>query len=289
MNRWIVGARVRTLPAALVPVFVGTALVVGENEEIIWWRAVSALLVALALQVGGNYANDLSDGRRGTDGKNRVGPQRLVGAELALPDEVRSAAWIAFGFAGVIGLFLSIVVTPWLLIVGGLAIVAGWLYTGGRHPYGYFGLGEVSVFLFFGLVATLGTTYIQIERLTGLHVLAATAVGLLACALLAINNLRDIEGDRAFGKQTLAVRLGNRLARWLYIGFLDGGLILGSLCALERPWCLLVLLGGIPAGKAVRRVLSGAQGQELVAVLSLTSGVQVLSGFLLAVGLALGS
>ena len=157
--------------------------------------------------------------------------------------------------AGVVGLVLSLVVSPWLLIVGASAIAAAWFYTGGPKPYGYLGLGEVAVFVFFGLVATVGSAYVQAGRITGLALLAGSAVGLLACALLAVNNLRDIAGDTVSGKRTLAVRIGDRAARWLYVAFLDGALVIASLCALSRPWCLLVLGGGVVAGPAVRDVL----------------------------------
>ncbi len=287
MQRWILGARPRTLPAAVVPVLVGTAAAVGEGEGITWWRAAAALVVALALQVGVNYANDLSDGLRGTDGANRVGPQRLVGSGAASPAEVRRVAVLSFGVAAVVGLVLSLAVAPWLLLVGAAAIAAGWLYTGGPRPYGYLGLGEVFVFTFFGLVATAGSTYVQVERVTGVSLLAGCAVGCFACALLAVNNLRDIPGDTAAGKRTLAVRLGDRAARWLYVAFLDGALVLGSLCALWRPWCLLVLVGGGLAGMAVRRVLGGAAGAQLIGVLALTGRTQLVGGGLLALGLAL--
>ncbi len=194
---------------------------------------------------------------------------------------------LSFGVAAVVGLVLSLAVAPWLLLVGAAAIAAGWLYTGGPRPYGYLGLGEVFVFTFFGLVATAGSTFVQIERVTGVSLLAGCAVGCFACALLAVNNLRDIPGDTAAGKRTLAVRLGDRSARWLYVAFLDGALVLGSLCALWSPWCLLVLVGGGLAGMAVRRVLGGAAGAQLIGVLALTGRAQLVGGGLLALGLAL--
>jgi 1,4-dihydroxy-2-naphthoate octaprenyltransferase len=287
MQRWILGARPRTLPAAVAPVLVGTSTAVGVADGIIWWRALAALVVSLALQVGVNFANDLSDGLRGTDGLDRIGPRRLVGSGLATAGEVRWATFAAFSVAAVVGLVLSLAVAPWLLLVGVAAIAAGWLYTGGPNPYGYLGLGEVFVFVFFGLVATVGSSYVQAGRITGLAVVAGSAVGLLACALLAVNNLRDITGDTAAGKRTLAARIGDRRARWLYVAFLDGGLVLGSLCALSRPWCLLVLGGALPAGAAVRAVLGGAAGPRLVGVLALTGRTQLLAGSLLSLGLVL--
>ena len=206
MQRWIVGARPRTLPVAVVPVLVGTGAAVGAG--IVWWRAAAALVVAVAMQVGANYANDYADGIRGVDGPERVGPARLVGSGLATPAETRGAAIIAFGIAAVVGLVLSLAVAPWLLLVGAASIAAGWFYTAGRRPYGYAGLGEVSVFVFFGLVATVGSAYVHGRGVTGVALMAGVAVGLLACALLVANNLRDREMDASVGKVTLAVRLG---------------------------------------------------------------------------------
>lgn len=287
MRRWILGARPRTLPAAIVPVLVGTAVVAGSG--IVWWRAVAALIVALALQVATNYSNDLSDGVHGIDGEQRVGPIRLVGSGLASADEVRLAMLAAFAVAGVAGLTLATAVTPWLLVVGAVSIMAGWFYTGGSRPYGYLGLGEAFVFIFFGLVATVGSAYVHQREVPNVAWPAAVAVGLLSCALLAINNLRDREGDAASGKRTLAVRLGDRRARILYVFFLDGALVVGSLCALSRPWAALVLVAGLLAGPAVQRVLGGADGSELIEVLGLTGRVQMLAGALLAVGLVLSS
>jgi len=285
MQRWILGARPRTLPAAVVPVAVGTAVATGSG--VIWWRALLALVVALALQVGTNYSNDLADGVRGTDGPDRTGPRRLVGSGLATPAEVKVATIAAFAVAAVAGLVLAIVVTPWLLLVGIASIAAGWLYTGGPRPYGYMGLGEVFVFVFFGLVATVGSSYVHTREITGLAVLAGSAVGLLACALLVVNNLRDIPTDRTAGKRTLAVRMGERPTRILYVGLVDAGLVLGSLCALERPLSLLVMGAGLAAGPAIRAVLRGAAGVDLIPVLGRTARTQVVAGTLLTLGLAL--
>lgn len=287
MRRWIIGARPRTLPAAVVPVLVGTAVAAGSG--IIWWRAAAALVVALALQVAVNYANDLSDGLRGTDGPGRVGPQRLVGSGLATPQEVRLAMLGAFGVAAVAGLSLAAAVTPWLLLVGVASVAAGWFYTGGPRPYGYLGLGEVFVFVFFGLVATVGSAYVHQQQVPAVAWLAATAVGFLACALLVVNNLRDLPGDAEAGKRTLAVRLGDRRTRLLYVALLDGALVVGSLCALDRRWAALVLGAGILAGPAVRIVLGGAEGRDLVDVLGRTGRTQLAAGALLALGLALSA
>lgn len=285
MQRWILGARPRTLPAAIVPVAVGTAVAAGSG--VIWWRALLALIVALALQVGTNYSNDLADGVRGTDGPDRTGPRRLVGSGMATPAEVRLAAGASFAVAAVAGLVLAVAVTPWLLLVGAASIAAGWLYTGGPRPYGYLGLGEVFVFVFFGLVATVGSAYVHAREITGLALLAGSAVGLLACALLVVNNLRDIPTDRAAGKRTLAVRMGEKPTRVLYVVLVDAGLVLGSLCALERPLSLLVIGGGLTAGPAIRSVLRGAAGTALVPVLGRTARTQVVAGALLTAGLAI--
>ena len=287
MQRWILGARLPTLPAAVVPVLVGTAVAAGSG--IVWWRAAAALVVALALQVAANYANDLSDGVRGTDGQDRVGPQRLVGSGLATPQEVRLAMLGAFGVAAVAGLLLAAVVTPWLLVVGAASMAAGWLYTGGPSPYGYLGLGEVFVFVFFGLVATVGSTYVHQRQVPAVAWAAATAVGLLACALLVVNNLRDRPADAEAGKRTLAVRMGDRRTRVLYVVLVDGALVVGSLCALDRRWAFLVLGAGVLAGPAVRVVLGGAEGRDLIGVLERTGRTQLLAGILLAAGLALSA
>ena len=215
MNRWVAGARPRTLPASIVPVLVGTACAVGEGT-LVAWRALAAGVVALALQVGTNYANDYSDGMRGTDSE-RVGPVRLVASGLAAPKAVKRAAFASFLVAAAAGTALALATSPWLFLVGALAIAAGWFYTGGPKPYGYYGFGELFVFVFFGLVATAGSTFVQIERITGLSVAAATAVGFAAVALLVVNNLRDIPTDRFAGKKTLAVRLGEKRTRGFYV------------------------------------------------------------------------
>jgi len=287
MRRWILGARLRTLPAAVVPVIVGTAVAAGGG--IVWWRAGAAFVVAVALQVATNYANDLSDGVRGTDGPQRVGPVRLVGSGMATPAEVRIAMLAAFAVAAAAGLTLAAAVTPWLLLVGVASIAAGWLYTGGPRPYGYLGLGELFVFTFFGLVATVGSVYVHQQEVPVVAWLAAVAVGFLACALLVVNNLRDRPADAVAGKRTLAVRLGDRPTRILYVALVDGALVVGSLCALSRPWAVLVLAAGVVAGPAVRRVMGGAEGSDLIDVLGRTGRTQLVAGVLLAAGLALSA
>jgi 1,4-dihydroxy-2-naphthoate polyprenyltransferase len=212
--QWIEGARPRTLPAAVSPVLAGTGVAAWGHQEV-WWKAVLALLVALLLQVGVNYANDYSDGIRGTDDA-RVGPLRLVGSRVATPAAVKTAAFTAFGVAAVIGLVLAATTAWWLVAVGAVSILAAWYYTGGKKPYGYLGLGEVMVFVFFGLVAVLGTQYVQAEELTAAGAYAAIGIGALACAILVANNLRDIPTDTASGKRTLAVKLGDLWTRRLY-------------------------------------------------------------------------
>jgi 1,4-dihydroxy-2-naphthoate polyprenyltransferase len=286
MNRWITGARPRTLPAAVVPVAVGAAAAVGEPDEFVAWRVGAALVVSLALQVGVNYANDYSDGVRGTDDV-RVGPTRLVAGGLASASAVKGAALSAFGVAAVAGLAIALSTSLWLLVVGVAAIAAGWFYTGGPKPYGYLGLGEVFVFVFFGLVATAGTTYAAIESVTALSVVAGCAVGSLACALLVINNLRDIPTDREVGKRTLAVRLGDERTRWFYVALVTGAFVLTVASAV---WRVPVLLGlaALPFAVApVRSVLGGAVGAALIAVLGATGRLQLVWGVLVTVGLSI--
>jgi 1,4-dihydroxy-2-naphthoate octaprenyltransferase len=284
---WLAGARPRTLPAAIVPVVVGTACAAGR-ADIVAWRALAAGVVALALQVGTNYANDYSDGVRGTDHDDRrVGPLRLVGSGLRRPGAVKRAALASFLVAGVAGLALAIAVGWELLIVGALAIAAGWFYTGGPRPYGYLGLGELFVFVFFGVVATAGSAYVQEEALSRLALAASVPVGLLATALLVVNNLRDIPGDTASGKRTLAVRLGEGRTRWLYVGLLVGAVVMVPVVAAVggRPGAALALAAVPLARRPVIAVLGGARGGELVPVLGETGRVQLAFGGLLALGL----
>lgn len=286
-NRWILGARPRTLPAAIVPVVVGSAAAVGAAESFIWWRAVCAMLVALSLQVATNYVNDYADGERGTD-DGRVGPIRLVGSGLATAGEVKRAAAAAFGVAAVAGGALALSVGPELFIVGAFSILAGWAYTGGPKPYGYLGLGEVFVFVFFGLVATIGSTYVQTESVTGLSVLASIPVGLLAVALLVINNLRDIPGDTESGKRTLAVTIGDAKTRVLYVALFAGVAVFVVACATQRPLGALGLVGLALAVAPIKLVQGGAKGAALIPVLGLTGKAQLGVGVLLSIGLAFG-
>jgi len=251
-------------------------------------RALLALAVSLALQVGVNYANDYSDGVRGTDDV-RVGPLRLVASGSASPASVKRAAMAAFGAAGAVGLLLASMTTWWLLVVGASALVAGWTYTGGPRPYGYLGLGEVFVFVFFGLVATAGTTYVVLDRWTGWPLVAAVPVGCWACALLVVNNLRDRPTDADVGKRTLAVRFGDGATRWLYGALLLVALVVALAVALWWRWSALLVLVGAPLSwRAWRRVRQGAVGRDLIPVLELTGRVQLVAGGGFALGLLLG-
>jgi 1,4-dihydroxy-2-naphthoate octaprenyltransferase len=270
----------------VAPVAAGTGAAAALDSAV-WPRALLALVVALALQVGVNYANDYSDGNRGTD-DDRVGPFRLTGSGAARPGSVRLAAFSAFAVAAVAGLVLVVVSQSWwLLAAGALAVVAAWYYTGGSHPYGYAGLGEVVVFVFFGLVAVLGTTYTQAGTLSRPAWAAAVGVGCLACALLVANNLRDIPTDAAVGKRTLAVRLGERRTRALYVGLLALALALAVAVAPAHPAALLALVSAVLLVPAVRRVLAGDGGLSLVGVLQQTGRAEVVYGVLLGLGLAL--
>ena len=284
-NLWIQGARPKTLPAAIAPVVVGSACAHLENSmQNNWLNSVFALIVSLALQVAVNFANDYSDGIRGTD-KDRVGPLRLVGSGAKKPADVKKATFLAFGVAAVFGFVLAATTSWWLLLVGVLCFLAGWFYTGGKHPYGYLGFGEVFVFIFFGVVATMGTTFVINRQLTLVSFLASVVVGCLACALLAVNNLRDIAGDATSNKRTLAVRIGESGARKFYILlFIVAGCAVVSI-ALLHPAAMIAMLGLAAAIKPIRRVYSGATGADLINVLVMTGCVQILVAIALSVGL----
>lgn len=286
LAQWVEGARLRTLPAALAPVAVGTgaAAALGSAVPV---RAALAAGVALALQVGVNYANDYSDGVRGTDAV-RAGPLRLTGSGVARPAAVKRAAFASFAVAGVLGLALCAVSgTWWLLLVGAGAVVAAWGYTGGRNPYGYRGLGEVAVFTFFGLVAVLGTTLTQAGTVSWAALAGAVAIGSLACALLMANNVRDIPTDEVSGKRTLAVRLGDRRARRTYVAMVWLPLVLAAALAPWHPWALACLVLAVPVARLSRVVLGGAAGRDLIVVLKRTGLVELAYGVLLGVALAL--
>ena len=276
---WVDGARPRTLPAAIAPVLVATALA-GDSFNPL--TALLALIVSLSLQIGVNYANDYSDGIRGTD-NDRIGPSRITAGELAKPIQVKSAAFISFGVAAVAGLGLAITTSWWLIAVGVISIAAAWGYTGGKSPYGYMGLGELFVFIFFGLVATVGSFYVQTEEITGQSILAGVIVGSLACAILVINNIRDRAKDEVVGKLTLAVRLGDKRSRILYSVLVIAPYLLTA--GFGTPWTLLTLLT-LPMTISILKALwSGIQGVELIALLGKTGKLQML--FSLALSLAL--
>jgi 1,4-dihydroxy-2-naphthoate octaprenyltransferase len=283
--QWVAGARPRTLPAALAPVLVGA----GAAAALDGFRplpAVLALIVALALQVAVNYANDYSDGRRGTDA-DRVGPMRLVGSGAAAPRQVLVAAGLSFAVAAVAGLGLAALSSWWLVAVGAICIAAAWTYTGGPLPYGYRALGEVFVFVFFGLVAVVGTTYVQTRTLPGLAFAVAVPVGLLIVAILVVNNLRDVEGDAVVGKRTQAVLLGDRRTRVLFAGLFVVAFAVVVAVGIARPWALLGLLASPLAVRPARTVLSGGRGTALIGALQGTGLLTLATGVLLAVGLAL--
>jgi 1,4-dihydroxy-2-naphthoate octaprenyltransferase len=281
LNKWVVGARPRTLPAAIAPVLVATTLA-GSNAD--FAMAGLALVVSLALQVGVNYANDYSDGIKGTD-DNRIGPTRLVASGLASAKSVKQAAFISFAVAAAVGLVLAYSTSLWLVAVGAAAIFAAWTYTGSKRPYGYLGLGEISVFLFFGLVATMGSYYVQTQEITWQSFVVAIPMGCLACAILAINNLRDRAQDELVGKRTLAVRLGDSRARKLFIALL----LLAHISALAVPGeNTLITLVLVPQTFMIaNQVRSGATGPALIPLLGKTGELQLFFAVLLALALVL--
>ncbi len=281
MNRWILGARPRTLPAAIAPVLVASAL---AGSEFNWFRAALALKVSLWLQIGVNFANDYSDGIKGTDA-NRIGPTRLVGSGLATARSVKFAAFISFGIASICGLWLAILTSPILIAVGILSIAAAWSYTGGRKPYGYSGFGEISVFVFFGLVATIGSFYVQTQRITLMSFIVAIPMGALSCALLAINNLRDLNQDAIAGKKTLAVRMGDSAARRAFVTLL----VLAHVGAIATliPTTLLTLLVAPLTFSLARQVMRGASGAALIPLLGKTGKLQLIFSAIFALALAI--
>jgi 1,4-dihydroxy-2-naphthoate octaprenyltransferase len=281
MNKWILGARPRTLPAAVAPVVVASALV---GQDFNWFRALLALMVGVWLQIGVNFANDYSDGVKGTD-DDRVGPIRLVASGLASASSVKAAAFLSFAVASIAGAWLAYLTTPLLILVGIISIAAAWGYTGGKNPYGYKGLGDVSVFLFFGVVATVGTYYVQTEEVTLLSFIVSIPMGALSCATLSINNIRDRPKDAEAGKRTVAVRIGDRNARKLYVALL----ISAHLAAIATliPKALLTLLA-LPLSISIsRQVLSGLSGRDLILILGRTGKLQMAFAILLAFGLGI--
>jgi 1,4-dihydroxy-2-naphthoate octaprenyltransferase len=284
-RQWLAGTRPRTLPAAIVPVLIGSGVAAGFSE-FVWWRALLALVVALALQIGVNFANDYSDGVRGSD-ERRVGPVRLVAAGLASPRRVLAAALGSFAVAGAAGLVLAAVTSWWLLAVGAACIAAAWFYTGGPKPYGYSGLGEVFVFACFGVVAVAGTAYVQMSAFSWLGLAASVPAGLLACALLMVNNLRDIRTDTVAGKRTLAVLLGDARSRTVYVLTLILPFFCAALLAFYRPLTLVALLALPLARMPIRSVRAGATGPALIKTLGQTGRLQLAFGIAFTIGLAI--
>lgn len=283
LKLWFTGARVRTLPLAVAPVVAATALAefeAGANLTL----AFLALVVALSLQIGVNYANDYSDGIRGTDA-NRVGPVRLTASGFKQPDAVRNAAFISFGIAAVAGLTMVLLTSQyWLLIVGLFAILAAWFYTGGKSPYGYAGLGEIAVFIFFGLVATIGTYYIQTLKVSDLAILISVAIGFYATAVLLINNIRDIETDKEAKKNTIAVRLGRKVSKALFLTLIWAPVLLSLFLSILYSTLLLSLTVVLLLVPITIIVFTSNKPKDLITALKLTS----MAGFVYALGLGIG-
>lgn len=280
MNKWIAGARPRTLPAAIAPVVVGTSLFARTNLPFNWLNAALALAVSLLLQIAVNYANDYSDGVRGTD-EVRVGPVRLTASGLASPKAVKNAAYLSFFLAAICGGVLALRTSWVLIIVGAIAIIAAWGYTGTSKPYGYMGFGELSVFLFFGVVATMGSYFVQSEQVSGKAFLVAIPMGALSCAILAINNLRDRPKDAEVGKRTLAVRLGDMKARFFFVLLLISAHIAALLASFISPWALFTL-ALLPVSYSISKsVIKGAVGRDLIPLLGKTGRLQMLFALLL--------
>jgi 1,4-dihydroxy-2-naphthoate octaprenyltransferase len=284
--QWVEGARPRTLPNAVAPVIAGTGAA-AWLDAVVWWKALLALVVSLALIVGVNYANDYSDGIRGTDDV-RAGPLRLVGSRLATPRAVLTAAVVSLTIGAAAGLALAIASQPWLIAVGAACIAGAWLYTGGSKPYGYSGLGEVAVFVFFGLVAVLGTQYTQALRVDWVGAALAVGTGALSSAVLVANNLRDIPTDAESGKITLAVRLGDARTRLLYQALLALTFVLTLVLILATPWCAVGLVAAPLAVRAARPVRTGRGGRELIPVLRDTGLTMLVWSIAVALALAFG-
>ena len=282
MNKWIVGARVKTLPAAFAPVLIGTSYA----QKINWGNAFLALAVSVFLQIAVNFANDYSDGVRGTD-THRIGPVRLVASGLASASSVKVAAIISFLIAAIAGFVLALNISPWLFLVGAASIWAAWGYTGGKKPYGYFGFGELSVFIFFGLVATVGSYYIQTEQFNWQIFLLAIPVGTLSCAILAVNNLRDLPQDNLVGKRTMAVRIGEKNTRVFFMLLLVTAQVTALAAISISSLALITLICSPITYSVVRQVLNGAVGADLIEVLSKTAKLQLVMASLLAAALAI--
>ena len=282
MNKWILGARIKTLPAAIAPVIVGTSL--ADQIKVI--NALLALIVSLSLQIAVNYANDFSDGVRGTD-TNRVGPTRLVASNLATASSVKNASFISFFVAIIAGTLLAFNTSVWLIAVGLISILAAWGYTGGKKPYGYLGFGELAVFIFFGIVATVGSYYVQVEQVSSSALLLSIPMGSLSCAILVINNLRDLNQDKLVSKRTMAVKLGDANTRIFYVLLLVLAQVSAAAAASINNYALLTLLWLPLTYSAANQVLKGASGKELITILGKTSRLQFLLALTLAISLSI--
>ena len=282
MNKWILGARIKTLPAAISPVIVGTSLA----DQINFRNALLALIVSLSLQIAVNYANDYSDGVRGTD-SNRIGPTRLVASKLAAAGSVKNASFISFFIAIIAGTVLALNTSIWLIAVGFISILAAWGYTGGKKPYGYLGFGELAVFVFFGLVATVGSYYVQVEQVSSDALLLSIPMGSLSCAILVINNLRDLHQDKLVSKQTMAVKLGEKNTRIFYLLLLVLAQVSAAAAASINNYALFTLLWLPLTYGAGKQVFSGANGSELITILGKTSRLQFLVAVTLAISLSI--
>ena len=282
MNKWILGARIKTLPAAIAPVIVGTSL--ADQIKVI--NALLALIVSLSLQIAVNYANDFSDGVRGTD-TNRIGPTRLVASNLATASSVKNASFISFFVAIIAGTLLAFNTSIWLIAVGLISILAAWGYTGGKKPYGYLGFGEVVVFIFFGIVATVGSYYVQVEQISSSALLLSIPMGSLSCAILVINNLRDLNQDKLVSKRTMAVKLGDANTRIFYLLLLVLAQVSAAAAASINNYALLTLLWLPLTYSAANQVLRGASGNKLIVILGKTSRLQLLLAVTLAVSLSI--
>jgi 1,4-dihydroxy-2-naphthoate octaprenyltransferase len=282
MNKWILGARIKTLPAAIAPVIVGTSL--ADQIKVI--NALLALIVSLSLQIAVNYANDFSDGVRGTD-TNRVGPTRLVASKLATASSVKNASFISFFVAIIAGTLLAFNTSVWLIAVGLISILAAWGYTGGKKPYGYLGFGELAVFIFFGIVATVGSYYVQVEQISSSALLLSIPMGSLSCAILVINNLRDLNQDKLVSKRTMAVKLGDANTRIFYLLLLVLAQVSAAAAASINNYALLTLLWLPLTYSVANQVLKGASGKELITILGKTSRLQFLLALTLAISLSI--
>ena len=283
-SKWLAGARPRTIPAAIAPVLVGTSLIHNEKRPVNLLNGLAALLVSLLLQIAVNFSNDYSDGIRGTD-ENRVGPLRLVASGLATAKQVKTAAYLCFVLASISGLFLAYRTSWWLIALGFICIIAAWTYTGGARPYGYFGFGEISVFIFFGVIATVGSYFVQSEKITWRSFLVSIPIGALACAILAVNNLRDLPKDALANKKTLAVRIGDKNARRMFVGLIVLAHLTALLAIFITPWSIATIIFLPISVKISQNVMNGAKGPTLIPVLGKVGKLQLMIAATLAIAL----